>query len=90
MEQRTLPAETILPRIVRDPGYCGGEPRVEGTRVPVSVIVGVYQSDGSIAAVYDAYPHLPVGAVEAALLYYRQHTAEIEALLEELRRFDVP
>jgi uncharacterized protein (DUF433 family) len=76
---RTQPA----PRIVRNPRICGGEPTVDGTRVPVSAIVVQWRFYQDVEQVRQAFPHLYTRAIETALRYYEKHRAEIDRLIEE-------
>src|SRR5207249_4383970 len=73
--------------IVRAPGIHGGEPVVQGTRVPVRSIVLSLENDypGDLAAVAHAYS-VDVAAVEAALAYYKKHKAEIDEKIERNER----
>jgi uncharacterized protein (DUF433 family) len=73
-------------RIVRDPRVCGGEPTVEGTRVPVSSIVVQWRYYGNLGSVHEAFPHLDISAIETALGYYKKHQAEIDELIESNER----
>lgn len=74
----------ILDRlIVREPDYSGGRPRIAGTRITVADIKQFYLLWGmsleEIAATYD----LPLAAVYAAMAYYYDHQAEIDASVAE-------
>jgi uncharacterized protein (DUF433 family) len=73
-------------RIVRDPLVCGGEPTIEGTRVPVSSIVVQWRVYHDIDSLRDAFPHVDESAVADALKYYENHRAEIDKLIEESER----
>ncbi len=69
-------AQTIAPRITVDPAVRSGKPVIEGTRVPVDVVVGRLASGmtaDEIAAEYDI-------AVEdvAAALHYAARVLESE------------
>lgn len=53
-------------------GVMGGEPVVLGTRVPVETLL-IYIAGGSSARViYEDYPTLPAGSIEAAELWARK------------------
>lgn len=53
-------------------GVMSGEPVVLGTRVPVETLL-VYIAGGSSARViYEDFPTLPAGSIEAAELWARQ------------------
>jgi uncharacterized protein (DUF433 family) len=63
-------------------GVCGGKPRVRGTRIKVSEIAWRHVHDGQSAdAILEAFPHLGLAQVHAALAYYFDHQDEVEAEL---------
>ncbi|MBI2939252.1 MAG: DUF433 domain-containing protein [Chloroflexi bacterium] len=70
-------------RIGRNPAIGGGEPIVEGTRIPVSAIVATWHSYGDMDRVLSAYPRLDREAIQCALSYYHRHRDEIDRLIEE-------
>jgi uncharacterized protein (DUF433 family) len=68
------------PRIVSTPGTCGGKPRIAGHRITVKHIVLDHQRGGmSPDEIVSAYPSLTLSDVYAALAYYHDHRAEIDA-----------
>ena len=72
-----------VPRIVSTPGTCGGKPRVAGHRITVKHVVLEHQRAGlSPDEIVTAYPSLTLGDVYAALAYYHDHRAEIDADIE--------
>lgn len=79
------------------PDYCFGKPRIINTRMYVAAIAQMYLKMGEsvedIAAKYD----LSLASVHAAMAYYYdrrdeidRHTAETEAIVEEMRRNSSP
>ena len=69
--------------IERVAGIQGGEPVIKGTRTPVRTIVGYAKAyHGNLNEVHEALPHLRPEEIEAALAYYREHTDEIDGLVE--------
>lgn len=70
-------------RIVRDPAVCGGEPTIEGTRVPVRSIVIQWLFYRDVVRVQSAFPRVDVPTIEGALAYYETHREEIDRLIEE-------
>ena len=70
-------------RIVKDPGICGGEPIVAGTRVPVSAIIVQWQFYGDRARILSAFPRLDDHSLDAALAYYEANRQEIDRLIAE-------
>lgn len=61
--------QTDQPYVTVDPAICHGKPIVAGTRVMVWEILEILESGEATDAVYQAFPSLPPGAVEAALGY---------------------
>lgn len=72
-----------FPRIVRDPVIVGGEPTVQGTRVPVRSIVVLYQLYGDTERLQRAFPRLDEGEIREALDFYRAHREEVDTLIAE-------
>lgn len=67
-------------RIVSTPGTCGGKPRIDGHRITVKHIVLDHQREGlSPDEIVSAYPSLTLSDVYAALAYYHDHRADIDA-----------
>ncbi|MBM4034020.1 MAG: DUF433 domain-containing protein [Planctomycetes bacterium] len=61
--------------IVVDPKVLGGKPVIEGTRVPVEIIVGSLAATMSVADVCEQYRLTPA-QVKAALAYAAESLAE--------------
>lgn len=70
-------------RIVRKPGILGGKPVIEGTRVPVELVLQYLANDPDIKNLFAAFPHLTREDVQACLLYARE-------LVEEEQVFPLP
>lgn len=62
-------SEDLSSRIVFDAGICGGRPRIRGTRVRVSDIVGALAAGDSIAELLEDFPYLAEADIYAALAY---------------------
>lgn len=62
---------------------CGGEPTIEGTRVPVRSIVIQWRHHGDLEDVRRAYPRLDIQAIREALGFYEQNREEIDRLIEQ-------
>lgn len=81
---------TIVQHIESVPGRCGGKPCIVGTRIRVYDIYVWHDLGGKTAEeIVTDYPQLSLGDVYAALAYYHDHRAEIEAQMaadEELVR----
>ena len=65
------------------PGVCGGKPRIAGTRIKVSLVARLYAQGQSVDEIIEAYPHLTLAQVHAALTYYYDRQVEIEAEIRE-------
>ena len=55
--------------IVRDPGICGGEPVVRGTRVTVRTVLASLAEGMSIAEIVKDFPTLDEKAVRALIAF---------------------
>jgi uncharacterized protein (DUF433 family) len=86
------------PHIERRADVCQGKSVVRGTRIKVSQIVLEYERLGwTPDQIVDAHPHLTLAQIHAALAYYYENQAEIDAELRnaeeqvaELRRLYPP
>lgn len=81
MASEAATTETEYAHVVRTAGMLGGEPRLAGTRIRVRDIAAARDMGGltpeEIAAT--AYPELKLAQIYAALAYYEDHRAEIDA-----------
>lgn len=57
----------LADRIVADPETCSGHPRIEGTRVRVSHVLGWLASGMSAAEIVSDYPYITEADIRAAL-----------------------
>jgi uncharacterized protein (DUF433 family) len=65
--------------ISQTPDVCGGAPVVAGTRIRVSHIAYRYERERqSPDEIVQAYPHLTLAQVHAALAYYYSHRDAID------------
>lgn len=55
--------------IVRDPGICGGEPIVKGTRVTVRTVLASLAEGLSVEAIMGEFPTLDEAAVRAVIAF---------------------
>jgi uncharacterized protein (DUF433 family) len=77
------------PHIVRTPGVCSGLPRIDGTRITVNLIAReVVRLRRTPEEVLIAHPHLTLAQIHAALAYYFDHRAEVNAALAEADRLE--
>ena len=70
------------PHIVVSPDVSGGQPVVEGTRIPVTTIVRAHQLGMDFDEILVQFPGLKPEQLHAALAYYLDHQEELDALLE--------
>jgi len=80
------PAKTVRtehPHIVRTPGYCGGRPRIDGTRIAVTSVAQFLKQGVDAEGIVRSLPHLKLAAVYDAISYYYDHKEEIDAEMEE-------
>lgn len=68
--------EELLKRIVVDPAVCFGKPVIRGTRIWVALIVENLAAGMSEQQLLEAYPHLQLDDVRAALAYAAEVTRE--------------
>jgi uncharacterized protein (DUF433 family) len=90
MEPTTIPRTEILhtAHIVRTPGICGGKPRIAGHRIKVEHIAVCYERMGMTPdEIVTTHPTITLAQVHAALAYYFEHKQEIDADIEEGKRF---
>jgi uncharacterized protein (DUF433 family) len=64
--------------IVSTPGVCGGNPRIEGTRICVHDVIGLLQTGESVDSVPRQLPGLTRAQVYECLAYYEDHLAQID------------
>lgn len=70
------------PYIESNPAIAGGSPVIQGTRITVRCIAKYYQMGMSVDEILNSLTHLTQAAVHAALTYYFDHQAEIDAEIE--------
>jgi uncharacterized protein (DUF433 family) len=73
-------ADVIRQHITKTPGVCGGRACIAGHRIRVMDIVVWHEMRGySADEVVDMFPGITLADVHAALAYYFDNRAEIEA-----------
>ena len=83
-----MSVETILDRhIIITPGVVGGKPHIIGHRIAVQNIVIWHERMGLIADEIAAEYNLTLADVYAALTYYYDHQAEIDATIKDDEAF---
>jgi uncharacterized protein (DUF433 family) len=74
---------TLTDQIVCDKEICGGEPRIRGTRITVRAIVESIRLYHAKTPLLQAFPDLAPEDLDAALVYFVEHPAEIEGYIQE-------
>ncbi len=71
----------ITNRVVCRPGVCGGEPCIQQTRIPVSILVKYRQLGSNDNELLRMYPSLTNDDLTAARHYYELNKSEIDSLI---------
>jgi uncharacterized protein (DUF433 family) len=80
----TTTARVVYSHITKDPGVCGGEACIDGTRITVKDIVCLHEEGHTPDQMLHVFATpLTLAQVYAALAYYHDHTEEIEASYAE-------
>ncbi len=66
----------LLQRISAEPGVCGGQPCIRGTRIYVAIILDSLAEGLTPEEIVDHYPQLTVDDIHAALAYAGELTRE--------------
>jgi len=75
-------------RIVSTPGTCGGKPRIDGHRITVEDVAVWHERMGmSPDEIVTHYPTITLSDVHAALAYYYENREQVDAAIEEGKRF---
>jgi uncharacterized protein (DUF433 family) len=56
-------------RIISNPGICSGKPCIQGTRIPVHIILSLLAAGESKDNIMKAYPHITGEDIMACLEY---------------------
>ena len=67
--------------LTRIPGVRGGNTIVEGTRIGVHDVVGLFVNGSSVDEIVREFPDLKRSQVYECLAYYEDHRSEIDALV---------
>ena len=51
--------------VISDQSVMGGEPVIRGTRIPAAIIAAYLAAGRTDREIFEDYPSLPVGAIEA-------------------------
>ena len=72
------------PYVVRTAGTCGGRARIDGTRIPVWLVVSFVLRGGSSPEEFvEAYPHVTLAQVYDAISYSYDHRLEVDRDLRD-------
>src|SRR5437773_1397248 len=72
------------PYVVRSAGTCGGRARIDGTRIPVWLVVSAIVRGGMTPEEFlESYSHLRLYQVYDALSFYYDHRVEVQRDLRE-------
>ncbi len=83
-----MPLPTVSEYIGIRPGYCGGRPHILGHRIKVKHVAVWHERMGMTPTeIVATYPTITLAQVHAALSYYYDHRDDIQAEMEEERRF---
>jgi uncharacterized protein (DUF433 family) len=75
--------------ISKTPGLCGGRACIAGHRIRVMDVVALHKMHGiSPSEIVSQYPEISLADVYAALAYYHDNRAEIDADFESEGRWD--
>ena len=74
-------AEQPSAYITKRPGVQGGDPCIRGTRIPVWVLAAMHKQGDTVEDILDGYPNLTAAQVHAAISYYYEHRAAIDAVI---------
>ena len=67
--------------LVKTPGVCGGNARIENTRICVHDVIGLLQNGGTVDLATRQPPGLARAQVYECLAFYEDHLAEIDDLV---------
>jgi uncharacterized protein (DUF433 family) len=76
-----LATEPAYAHIQKRDGVCGGKSSIDNTRIRVNNVVWLHKHGYAPEQIIIEYPDLSLAQVYAALAYYYDHRAEIEAEL---------
>jgi uncharacterized protein (DUF433 family) len=67
--------------LVRTPGVCGGNLRIDGTRMTVNQIVTLHNQGLSAEQIIEQYPHRTLAEIHGVLAWYFDHKNQFDAEL---------
>lgn len=82
MNVPTISTTSVTTRVVRTPGVCGGDARIDGTRIPVWLLVNARRLGASDAEILFSYPQLTPADLAAAWEFADRHAEEMDELIQ--------
>ena len=64
-------------RIVSDPEICGGEPTVQGTRIPARIVLSHLAAGDDASKILESFPNLTAKDIQACLEYAAELAGEV-------------
>ncbi len=64
--------------LVRTPGVCGGNLRIDGTRMTVNQIVTLHKQGLTAEQIVEQYPQRTLREIYAVLAWYYEHKVEFD------------
>jgi uncharacterized protein (DUF433 family) len=76
--QSPIMSTTLDVTLVRTPGVCGGNLRIDGTRMTVNQIVALNNQGLTAEQIVEQYPHRSLGEIFGVLAWYYEHKPEFD------------
>jgi uncharacterized protein (DUF433 family) len=73
----------VWPGVQRTPGVCGGDARIAGTRITISLLEGWRRLGLTDSQILQSYPHLTHDDLSNAWTYVVAHMGEIERQIRQ-------
>ncbi|HEX9726130.1 MAG TPA: DUF433 domain-containing protein [Vicinamibacteria bacterium] len=83
----TAVVKSVYPHITKNPKVMAGRACIEGTRIRVMDIANLHEAGYTPEKMLEEYPQLDLIKIYAALVYYHDHRAEIEACFAESQKW---
>jgi uncharacterized protein (DUF433 family) len=78
---RDMEMATNYRYIVKTDGLCGGNARIEGTRIGVHDVVRLLQNGETVDSMRNCFPGITRAQIYECLAYYEDHRGEIDFLI---------
>ncbi len=80
-------ATVVYPHITKTSKIMGGRACIDGTRIRVMDIANLHETGYTPEKIREEYPQLNLIQIYAALVYYHDHKAELEACFAESEKW---